>query len=186
MRATPSAGGVSIRRCTAAHAPELAALGARLFTQAYGDTHPEPELTPYLTREFDVAALASELRSPAVTALILRDERDAAIGYVLMREAPPPAGARIAPARAVEIVRFYVEDAWHGRGVARAMMEECFAEGARRGATVIWLAAWQRAPRALAFYAKCGFEVVGTAVFHFGDRLDDDFVMARVLPRSSG
>jgi hypothetical protein len=40
---------------------------------------------------------------------------------------------------------------------------------------------WQEAARPIAFYRHAGFEVVGTTTFSFGDRLDDDFVMARRL-----
>ena len=43
-----------IRRCNALDAPILALLGARLFTETYGPTHPEPELSRYLARSFSV------------------------------------------------------------------------------------------------------------------------------------
>jgi len=44
----------TIRRATVDDAEKMAALGARLFAQAYGETHPEPELSRYLARSFQL------------------------------------------------------------------------------------------------------------------------------------
>ena len=51
--------GFSIGAATVADAARLAALGARLFTQAYGPTHPEPELSRYLARSCGVERMAA-------------------------------------------------------------------------------------------------------------------------------
>ena len=45
----------------------------------------------------------------------------------------------------------------------------------------MWLGVNQRNERAQRFYAKHGFEVVGTKHMRVGDRIHDDFVLARVL-----
>ena len=50
--ATQTSRGTSIRRCTTADTEAMAALGARLFAETYGPTHPEPELSRYLARAF--------------------------------------------------------------------------------------------------------------------------------------
>ena len=47
---------VEVRAAAPADAAKVAALGARLFVQAYGATHPEPELTPYVRRTHSAAA----------------------------------------------------------------------------------------------------------------------------------
>jgi ribosomal protein S18 acetylase RimI-like enzyme len=57
-------------------------------------------------------------------------------------------------------------------------------EARLRGVQLIWLTVWQQAPRPIAFYRRAGFEIIGTATFRFGERLDDDFLMAkRLTPR---
>ena len=40
----------TIRPCTPRDAAPISALAAKLFIQAYGPTHPEPELSRYLAR----------------------------------------------------------------------------------------------------------------------------------------
>jgi GNAT superfamily N-acetyltransferase len=106
------------------------------------------------------------------------------MGYAELHEGGPTAPTTIldvpftgtAP---VEIVRFYVDQAWHGQGVAQALMQACDALARARGGDTLWLQAWQEAPQALRFYRKAGFAVHGTAVFAFGERQDADFVLAR-------
>lgn len=170
----------TIRACGPDEAGRLGQIGARLFTEAYGPTHPEPELGIYLAREFAPARLAAELADPGRRALVVENDGEW-IGYAYLRESAEGWPRGVPGRRPVEIVRFYVDARWHGRGVAPALMAACADEARRRGADALWLSAWQEAPRALAFYRRAGFEVVGTATFTFGDRLDDDFVMARRL-----
>jgi ribosomal protein S18 acetylase RimI-like enzyme len=50
-----------------------------------------------------------------------------------------------------------------------------------RGVKSIWLGVNQENTRANRFYAKCGFDGVGTKNFLIGDRYEDDFVRERRL-----
>ena len=187
MRTTPRPSEpFAIRPCAPSEAEPLAALAARLFVQTYGPTHPEPTLGVYLAESFAPARMRAELEDPAVRVLIAEDAGGAPIGFAFLRAtgagAAPPGVRELPGERPLEIVRFYVDAAWHGHGVAQALMAACEAEAVRRGADVLWLSAWQEAARPLAFYRRSGFEVVGTTTFRFGERLDDDFVMARRVP----
>jgi len=55
-----------IRRATVDDAATMAALGARLFAEAYGETHPEPELSRYLARSFRSRGFAKPSRTMAL------------------------------------------------------------------------------------------------------------------------
>jgi ribosomal protein S18 acetylase RimI-like enzyme len=81
----------------------------------------------------------------------------------------------------VEIWRFYVDRPWQGRGLAGRMMAEACAGARARGGETAWLAVWERNPRAIGFYRKCGFAVVGRQPFVLGGDVQTDLVMARPL-----
>jgi GNAT superfamily N-acetyltransferase len=171
----------SITRATVEDASRVATLGVRLFTQAYGPTHPEPELSRYLARCFGVDTVATALGAAATTLLLVSDTTGTDIGYAWLtrsKDTPPPG---VTGQRPLEIARFYVDEPWHGLGVAQALMASCLEVAQRAHADVLWLATWQPAKRAQAFYRRMGFEIVGTTTFLFGDVLEDDFVMARKL-----
>jgi len=87
----------------------------------------------------------------------------------------------VSGARVFEIVRFYVDGGYQGRGVGAALMNECFRDAGSRGADVVWLQVWKEAPWAIRFYSRFGFAVVGSAHFYFGDQIGDDHIMARPL-----
>jgi ribosomal protein S18 acetylase RimI-like enzyme len=170
----------SIRRCTVDDAATMASLAARLFTETYFPTHPEPELSRYLARSFSVAGIGEEIATAGVTMFVAENSEGMAIAYAYMRSsAEPPMGVN--GVRAVEIVRFYVDGAVQGRGLGAALMEECFKDAQTRGADVIWLQVWKEAPWAVGFYARMGFSIVGSAPFYFGDQIGDDHIMVKRL-----
>jgi diamine N-acetyltransferase len=170
----------TIRRCTLDDAEKMASLGARLFAQAYGETHPEPELSRYLARSFSIEGIREAIADDGVTMLMVEDTGGNAIAYAYVRGSPdPPPGVH--GNRVREIVRFYVDAVCQGRGVGAALMNECFKDATNRGADVVWLQVWKEAPWAVGFYARMEFSVVGSAPFYFGDQVGDDHIMAKSL-----
>src|SRR5436305_271799 len=85
-----------------------------------------------------------------------------------------PAKALPAP---VELARFYVAHAWHGRGIAQALMDAVKNAAEVLGGKTLWLGVWERNARAIAFYEKCGFRTVGSHPFLVGSDLQTDLVM---------
>ena len=169
-----------VRQALPGEEAKLSALAGALFRQGYGETHPEPELSRYVARTFSTERFAGYLTDPRVVVLVAEEAPAGPLaGYAILRDGSP-AGDQLAERKSsVEIVRFYVDQKWHGGGVAQALMAACVLEATNRGRDVIWLQAWQQAARALAFYMKMGFVVAGSAKFEFGDRMDDDFLLVR-------
>jgi ribosomal protein S18 acetylase RimI-like enzyme len=58
------------------------------------------------------------------------------------------------------------------------------ALGAARelGARTVWLGVWERNPRGIAFYEKCGFRHLGAADFWVGSDRQNDRIMVLDLP----
>lgn len=175
--------GFSIRQCTVDDAETVSALSARLFTETYGPTHPEPELSRYLARSFAVEGIRTVIEDDDVAMLIAENPEGHAIAYAYIRSSTdPPAG--VSGDRVFEIVRFYVDGGFQGRGVGAALMRKCFDETTQRGADTVWLQVWSEAPWAIGFYERMGFTIVGSAKFYFGEQIGDDHVMAKSV-RSS-
>ena len=160
-----------------ADAALLAAVARRTFFDAYGGSDPSPDLQVHMDRHFGEPQQAAELADVATTTLLLEDDHGNAIGYALLGEDPvPPCVTGPAP---LQIRRFYVDQAWKGKGVAQQLMVAVDAEARRRERRTLWLLAWFRNFRAHAFYRKCGFVEVGTAPYLFGNTMEQDVAMAR-------
>lgn len=175
-----TAGAFTIRRCAASDAAALASLGARLFTESYGPTHPEPELSRYLARAFSVDGFREAISDGDVSMYLVQDSLGVPLAYAYLR-ATPEAPTGVVGGNPFEIVRFYVDAVCQGQGVGAALMETCSRDAKERGGDVTWLQVWTEAPWAVGFYRRMGFSVVGSAPFHFGDRVDDDHIMSRPL-----
>lgn len=183
---------MTIRPVAPSEASRLASFAARLFRQAYGVTHPEPTLSAYLATSFAERRVRQSLENAATTMLVVESVDGTWMGYAELHDGGPTEPTAILevplPGTApLEIVRFYVDQAWHGQGVAQALMLACDALARTRGCDVLWLQAWQEAAQAVRFYHKAGFTIHGTAIFAFGERADSDFILARrVVAASQG
>ena len=172
--------GARIRRCTPEDVGRVAALGARLFVQAYGPTHPEPELSRYLANAYSLETITAAVDGNRSSVFIAEDAEGTAIAYAHIWETDEfPAGVN--GGRAFEVVRFYVDAAVQGQGIGAALMTHCCDVAKREGADVIWLQVWSEAPWAIGFYRRMGFSIVGKKAFHFGARVDSDHVMSLPL-----
>jgi len=170
----------AIRRCNVSDAPTVAVLGARLFAETYGPTHPEPELSRYLRRSFSVDGVREAIADRDVSMLVVENSPDFPIAYAYLRATrEPPEG--VSGGRVIEIVRFYVDGSCQGRGVGAALMDACLKDARERGADAVWLQVWKEAPWAVGFYERMGFSIVGSALFHFGDQIGDDHIMSRAV-----
>lgn len=169
---------MTIRRGTAADAPVLAALARDTFFDTFAASNDAGDMALHLERAYGVPQQAAELADPDVVTLLVEDGGQA-VAYAQLRTGHVP--DCVDGARPIELWRFYVSREWHGRGIAQALMSRVIAEAAIRGARTVWLGVWERNPRALAFYGKCGFVDVGEHVFLFGTDRQTDRVMARPL-----
>ena len=165
-----------IRLAMPTDAAPLAEFGARTFEDTYGAANTPENMSLYLARTYGVARQAAEIDDAAMSTIVA-DSDGRLAGFAQLRAGPAPAS--VTGGIPVELLRFYVDRLWHGRGVARALMAAVDREASRRGAAVIWLSVWEHNERAKAFYCKCGFADVGGTVFVLGSDPQQDRVMAR-------
>lgn len=175
-------GDIAVRSATLSDAELLADLGARTFYDAFAAENTEADMSAYLAGAFSADIQAAELADPE-TAFLIATSDEGPVGYARLRTGMAP--ACVAGDSPVEIVRFYSDTRWIGRGVGSALMGACLSRAESLGCDVVWLDVWERNPRAIAFYERCGFAVVGEQDFVLGDDVQHDLLMARGLDAAS-
>ena len=170
---------IQLRRATTADARLLAEVAARWFGETFGPDNDPEDMRLYLASSFSEDIQLAELVEEGRAVWIAVDESGEWIGYASMRR-----GARgngVAGDRPAEVQRIYADRKWHGRGVAASLMSACVEQARAWECDVLWLAVWERNPRAIAFYDKAGFRKVGRQTFVLGRDLQSDDVMSRSL-----
>jgi diamine N-acetyltransferase len=179
---TTSSTPVLIRTARPADAEALASLAGRLFDETYAAHNRPEDMAAYVAAHFTPGRFLATLEDPAQCA-ILADAGGTMAGYVLLRDvAISP--AVVGPGPNSEIARLYVDGRWQGRGVAARLLDAAIVHARDCGAAALWLAVWSENPRAIRFYEKHGFRIVGTQHFQLGADLQDDYLMALPLGES--
>jgi len=169
----------AIRPARVPDAPWLADLAERTFRETYTAHNTAEDMERYVAEHFSPELQAAELDDPRYLTLVAEVDGRAA-GYTQLGRGPAP--AIVTGAEPMEIVRFYVDRPWHGQGLAQQLMRAAAEHAGAAGARTLWLGVWERNPRAIAFYRKCGFTEVGTQTFVLGTDHQRDLVLERPIP----
>jgi ribosomal protein S18 acetylase RimI-like enzyme len=178
---------ITTRHAVPADAAGLHDLAARTFGLATPPGTLQRDIDAFVQAHLSRAGFAGYLADPTRILLLSTDGDGAPIGYSML-VGGPVTDADLAsvvtlagPGPAIELSKFYVAPDNHGSGVATALMSATLEAATATGARLCWLGVNQRNVRAAKFYAKHGFEIVGTKRFLVGDVWHDDHVRARAL-----
>lgn len=158
------------RPATPADARALARLASRTFPSA---------CPPHTPREAIEAHIATELTAEkflghiANALIFVTDDGPELSGYVMLAFDSPPIETDWR--NPIELRRIYVDVP--GSGTAGVLMATALEQAA--GHDVIWLGTNQLNTRAIRFYEKYGFEIVGKRTFTVGGVDEADYVLAR-------
>ena len=163
-----------ISRATIADAPALSRLSSALF----------PLGCPVTTKPEDLAAYIRQELTPQRFCAVLEDDRnvilvvtiaDKLAGYALIADGSAPPHRQLSVG--FELRKFYIDAAYHGRGVANALMEKVLATAADGREGTLWLSVFSGNTRAISFYRKWGFRIAGTQNFLVGTDWQEDYLM---------
>lgn len=171
---TPDA--VIIRQATPADAAVLAGFAEYCFRDAFAEDNTPEDMDRYVASVFTVDVLGTDISDP--NGVVYVAEFDARlVGYAHVRRGPTP--DCVEASSPVEVKRFYIARTWHGLGLAQRLMRRVLDSALNFDADVVWLAVWERNPRAIAFYSKAGFVDTGSQPFMLGGDSQTDRVMCR-------
>jgi ribosomal protein S18 acetylase RimI-like enzyme len=170
---------VTIRRAVPADAVALAALAEQTFRAAFAADNDTDDMDAYCRSAFSPAVQGAQIDDQLIDTLVVVDTTGQLVAYAQLRPGAPTDGVEISGP--IELWRFYVDAAFHGRGLAQQLMAASLEAARTRGAVTIWLGVWERNVRARAFYRKYDFTDVGAHTFVLGTDRQTDLIMARAL-----
>ena len=157
---------ISIRPATADDIVIISVLASTTFYEAYFEQDESSNLAGYINESFDMATVRDEIDdSQSTFFLIFLDGK--AVGYARLIDDSTTPG--VVNGRVVELKRIYILERVWGTGTGEALLTHCIEIARNRGFNAIWLGVWEENQRAQKFYAKYGFEQVGTLTFPYGN-----------------
>jgi len=175
---------ITTRRAAPGEAAELHALAARTFVLACPPGTSAADVDAFVATNLSEAKFETYLKDDDRIILVATAD-EALVGYTMLVRGPiadPDVRAVVPAAGSIELSKFYVLEGSHGSGIAATLMAATLQAAAAAGATSCWLGVNQQNVRAAKFYAKHGFEVIGSKRFLVGDHWHDDHVRLRALP----
>jgi ribosomal protein S18 acetylase RimI-like enzyme len=169
---------VQIRYATPEDAGLIADLSRRTFYDAFAAVNTPEDIEKFMNEQFTREQLMAEVTDPASVFLLATAEGEVA-GYARLREVPNPPELGDIPA--IEIARIYSITQAIGKGVGKALMQECISIAQAKGKQLIWLGVWEHNQRAIRFYTKWGFERFSEHTFVVGNDPQTDWMMKKAL-----
>lgn len=154
----------------------IAVCAAKIFVDTFGHLYTPENLQHHLLEKFSAEFFTRALE--AGNTILLLKQANQLIGYAKVGPLHLPVKAPI-PKGAQEIHRVYIEKAFQGRGLGKALMLQILSLPRVATAAAVYLGVWEENIRAQALYAQYGFRPVGHYLYHVGDQSDREIIMAR-------
>ncbi|WP_296700914.1 GNAT family N-acetyltransferase [Algoriphagus sp.] len=169
---------VKIREALEEDLNPLVEMAKKSFLQAFTANNKLENVESYLDEAFTIDQFKRELPVPASTFYIAEINKEI-IGYTKLNLVP--AQTDIHDPESLEIARLYVLQEYIGFGLGKELLDKAFAFAKQKGLKYVWLGVWEHNPRAIRFYQKNGFEKFSTHPFPFGDEIQTDWLMKKLV-----
>lgn len=169
---------ISIRKCTAQDLDMLRDYAIETFYQTFAHLNTAEDMKKYIEDSFNKDKLRCELQNPDSSFFFLFANGCLA-GYLKLNEAPFQSD--INDSESLEIERIYISRDFQSRGLGGYLMQQAVFVASKRRKKYVWLGVWEKNERAICFYKKNGFSIVGTHSFFVGDDEQTDYIMRKNL-----
>jgi len=170
---------IAIREAGLGDEHRLALVGAATFLESYAGVLPGDDIiahcaTKHAPMIYEDWLIGGEARIWLAEA----EQGRAPVGYAVMTlpDLPLPTGPDDA-----ELRRIYVLHRFHKEKVGWALMKTALDAARRTGRRRMLVGVYGKNERAIAFYKRVGFVVVGERQFQVGAMLHDDLILALAL-----
>lgn len=163
----------TLRAATQEDSDRLALIGAATFLDGFAGILPGEAIVGHCRRYHTADSYARHLADGGAGWLVEAAAGGAPLGYALVTQPDLPGGGGD-----LELKRIYLLSRMQGSGAGAALMARAIDHARARGAARLLLGVYVHNDRAIAFYRRHGFSVIGARQFQVGTQLCDDLVLA--------
>lgn len=168
----------TIRKLTLNDASELLNFSKATFYEFFTHLNTAEDMDSYSASAFTTAKMQDELLNPGAAFYFAMLGGEAA-GYLKVNIGEAQNEFQTEPG--IEVERIYVTGRYHGTGIGSQLLRFAIETGIQTGKEFIWLGVWEKNQKAIDFYRRHDFEVIGQHDFMLGSDRQTDLLMRRSL-----
>ena len=153
---------ISIRKATTKDVHLLASLSIEAFMPAHGHSAPKKDISSYIEANFSVEKFEKEISNPDFEYyLIYHSSKIAGFSKIIFNDQ----NIHISDNQVTKMERLYLLKEFYGLDIGLKLMNFNSKLAQKKEQFGIWLEVWIENFRAIKFYEKVGFKIVGKANF---------------------
>lgn len=146
--------------------PNLVSLARQTFLESHGTSASALDLQNYMRENYTQEAFEEELANPACIYHLLYSNHTL-VGY--SKIVFNYSHKNIAAANITKLERIYILESHHGKGLGEQLFQFNVDLAKRNDQSGVWLFTWIANKRAIRFYEKMNFKIVGRHDFRISD-----------------
>lgn len=168
---------ISYAPLTPEHATILSQIGRTSLLESHGHSAPAEIMEAYVSRSFSEEACRAELSEPTnIFTGVWYNDQPAGYSKIICNTPHP----QVALTPVTKLERIYLLKEYYGLGLGQGLLARAIESSKAHGDLGIWLDVWKKNDRAIRFYEKEHFEIVGESSFVLTDtRTNPIWVMLR-------
>ncbi len=158
---------ISITKPSLDDLPILTEIARKSFWESHGHSASAEDIKGYMDSKLTEEAFRTELLDERnIFHLIFHNGRPAGYSKIVL-DSPLE---NIAAQNVTRLDRLYFLQEFHGLGLAQQLFEHNLHIAQQAKQAGIWLCTWTENHRAIAFYEKMGFQIIGESNFKISER----------------
>lgn len=142
----------------------IGVLGMQVFLDTYATEGIRSSIANEALQAFAPHVIAELIAQPG-TALLVAETKGHLVGFAQIKLNANH--SMIDTAGAAELQRLYIQERFTGCGLGHKLLQAAEQSAARDGAALLWATVWVGNERALGFYPRRGYAVLGSPTYTF-------------------
>lgn len=170
---------ITIRRATLEDIKDISFLGKKTFDQSFGHLFVDrKDLINYLDTTFSHKKIRNSIGKPHNVYWLVVDQ-ESAIGYAKLQLNSP--SKFIKNRNVCKLQKIYMLKGTSSKGIGGKLQQMIFDKAVKEGYEYLWLSVLKENERAIAFYNRNEYQIVGEHPFTIGKQEFDFWVMCKDL-----
>lgn len=148
------------------HCDLISEIGERSFIESHGNSASKKDIDAFVLKTYNKEVLLKELKDPDVKYHLIYYKNRVA-GYSKIELNTP--NTNIAYKNITKLDRFYLLKEYYGQKLGTTLFNFIIDFSERKQQKGVWLAVWIENKKAVRFYTKTGFKIVGKYDFQISE-----------------